>query len=255
MQYPVYVISLAKDEERRNSLKKQFNSYNEFNIINAVEGNKIDIQQYFKYLSGSLSKYNILISPNELGCTLSHIKAYEAFLATDAEYCLILEDDVLGSDETIKKAFSLIKHTQKNSLVLLGGGFFCNAWGCKVTNSLCIVSKPSLDRVWSTASYIMDRECAKNLLEIQSKTPTLADIWAILLPQKNITCYYSPLFTTDEENLKSHIVTERAYRWDLNLGGLKAREIRGIRYYFSDIFWDKVLLKCRKKYVKFRWLY
>ena len=60
MQYPVYVISLAKDEERRNSLKKQFNSYNEFNIIDAVEGNKIDIQQYFKYLSGSLSKCLIL---------------------------------------------------------------------------------------------------------------------------------------------------------------------------------------------------
>ena len=41
MQYPVFVISLAKDEARRENLKKQFLSYDKFEIIEAVNGNEI----------------------------------------------------------------------------------------------------------------------------------------------------------------------------------------------------------------------
>ena len=204
MQYPVYVISLAKDEERRNSLKKQFNSYNEFQIIDAVEGNKIDIQQYFKYLSGSLSKYNILISPNELGCTLSHIKAYEAFLATDAEYCLILEDDVLGNDEMIEQAFSLTNKVSKNSMIILGG-IFNSVWGYKVFNDFYAVSKYALDKIYGAFAYVIDRACAKNLLAIQLDTGTVADAWYVLLPPNHINLYYSHLFQVDFDNIQSNI--------------------------------------------------
>ena len=238
MQYPIYVISLKKDEERRNSLKKQFNSYNEFNIIDAMEGNKIDIQQYFKYLSGSLSKYNILISPNELGCTLSHIKAYEAFLATDAEYCLILEDDVVGNDELIKKAFGFVDKIPKNSMILLGG-IYPKAWGKKVVDNLYTVSRYSLERVWNAHAYILDRKSAENLLYIQQETTTVADMWCILLPIKNITLYYVNLIHQNYDENPSNIEIERQIK---TKNHLNPKKIRGLKYnlmriidrYFSE---------------------
>ena len=231
MQYPVYVISLAKDKERRNSLKKQFNSYNEFQIIDAVEGNKIDIQQYFKYLSGSLSKYNILISPNELGCTLSHIKAYEAFLATDAEYCLILEDDVVGNDELIKKAFSFVDKIPKNSMILLGGEY-PKAWGKKISNDLYVVSRYSLQRIYNAHAYILDKQSAQNLLNIQKKTLTVADIWCYLLPQKNISLYYSKLIHQNDNENPSNIEIERDIK---TKNHLNPKKIRGLKYNFMRI--------------------
>lgn len=231
MQYPVYVISLAKDEERRNSLKKQFNSYNEFNIIDAVEGNKIDIQQYFKYLSGSLSKYNILISPNELGCTLSHIKAYEAFLATDAEYCLILEDDVVGNDELIKKAFGFVDKVLKNSMILLGGEY-PKAWGKKISNDLYAVSRYSLQRIYNAHAYILDKQSAQNLLNIQKETLTVADIWCYLLPQKNISLYYSKLIHQNDNENPSNIEIERDIKTKHHLN---PKKIRGLKYNFMRI--------------------
>ena len=226
MQYPIYVISLAKDEERRNSLKKQFNSYNEFNIIDAVEGNKIDIQEYFKYLSGSLSKYNILISPNELGCTLSHIKAYQQFLSTNAEYCLILEDDVIGSDETIEKAFSLTEKIPTNSMILLGG-IYPKAWGKKIADNLYNISRYSLERVWNAHAYILDRQSAENLLNIQKEKTTLTDMWCILLPQKNISLYYSNLIHQNYDENPSNIEIERQIK---TKNHLNPKKIRGLKY-------------------------
>ena len=37
MNNPVYVISLKRDEERRQNLQRQFNRYDEFKIIDAVD--------------------------------------------------------------------------------------------------------------------------------------------------------------------------------------------------------------------------
>lgn len=44
-----------------------------------------------------------------LGCSLSHIKAWDAFLETDAEYLLVLEDDALFTPDDMRK-IERIKH-------------------------------------------------------------------------------------------------------------------------------------------------
>ncbi|MBP3194898.1 MAG: glycosyltransferase family 25 protein [Cardiobacteriaceae bacterium] len=243
MKYPVFVISLTKDEERRKQLKEQFNSYNEFKIIDAVEGNKINIQEYFKYLSGSLAKYNVLISPNELGCTLSHIKAYEEFLQTDAQYCLILEDDIIGGDEIIEKAFSLTDKIPKNAMILLGGGD-PKAWGKKIADNFYQISRYSLERIYNAHAYILDRQAAENLLSIQKDTPTLTDIWCLLLPQKEISLYFSDLIRQNYGENPSNIEIEREIK---TKNHLNPRKIRGLKYnliriidrHFSEFIVDK----------------
>ncbi|MBR1375743.1 MAG: glycosyltransferase family 25 protein [Cardiobacteriaceae bacterium] len=243
MKYPIFVISLAKDEERRNQLKKQFSSYDEFNIIDAIEGNKLNIQEYFKYLSASLEKYNVLISPNELGCTLSHIKAYEEFLRTDVEYCLILEDDIIGSDEIIEKAFSLTDKIPENAMILLGGGY-PKAWGKKIADNFYQISRYSLERIYNAHAYILDRQAAENLLTIQKDAATLTDIWCLLLPQKNISLYFSDLIRQNYDENLSNIEIEREIK---TKNHLNPRKIRGLKYnlmriidrHFSEFIVDK----------------
>ena len=43
MNYPIYVISLKRDEERRQNLQKQFNRYDEFKIIDAVDAKNFSV--------------------------------------------------------------------------------------------------------------------------------------------------------------------------------------------------------------------
>ncbi|MFA7418026.1 MAG: glycosyltransferase family 25 protein, partial [Acholeplasma sp.] len=99
---PIYLISLPQDVERRAVLKDQFpRYYDQFIHIQAVDGRKLPAQEYFTKTLPFLKKYNRPMTPAEVGCALSHIKALEAFLETDATHALVLEDDIIGSDENI----------------------------------------------------------------------------------------------------------------------------------------------------------
>jgi len=48
------------------------------------------------------------MTPGEVGCALSHMKAYENLIHSGEEYALILEDDVIGNDKDIEKIQELI---------------------------------------------------------------------------------------------------------------------------------------------------
>lgn len=47
--------------------------------------------------------YGKILTPGEVGCALSHVKALEYFLETDDSYCLILEDDIKGGDKELNE--------------------------------------------------------------------------------------------------------------------------------------------------------
>ena len=56
MDYPIYVISLKRDEERRLNLQKQFGRYNEFKIIDAVDAKNFSASEYYKAMIDCLLK-------------------------------------------------------------------------------------------------------------------------------------------------------------------------------------------------------
>src|SRR5690554_7645668 len=98
----IYLVSLEQDTERREKLKERFpETYNEFIHINAVDGRILSAKEYYQKTLPYFISQNKVMSPAELGCTLSHIKALEAFLQTNEPYALILEDDVIGSDQDL----------------------------------------------------------------------------------------------------------------------------------------------------------
>ena len=68
MNYPIYVISLKRDEERRLNLQKQFSRYDEFKIIDAVDAKNFSINEYYKAMIDCLlkscnEKYKFKIPP------------------------------------------------------------------------------------------------------------------------------------------------------------------------------------------------
>ena len=57
----------------------------------------------------------------ELGCYLSHVEAMRRFLASDAEFGLILEDDVLLHDSLPEVLRGLLRHAGRWDMVKLSG--------------------------------------------------------------------------------------------------------------------------------------
>ena len=92
----IYVINLDRDIERLNSVRANLSSLDlAFERLPAVMGK--DVPEWQKFVD--LPTYawrNRMDSPRagEVGCDLSHLKAMETFLRTDAPWCVILEDDV-----------------------------------------------------------------------------------------------------------------------------------------------------------------
>jgi len=93
---PIFVINLDRDVERMASLAGSLKSLGlEYVRVPAVLGK--EVPGWEKLVDASLygdRNRNVMPRPGEVGCYLSHLKAMEEFLRTDAPWCVILEDDV-----------------------------------------------------------------------------------------------------------------------------------------------------------------
>ena len=79
--FEIFVINLDSRPDRLFQMKEQLP--NSFTRVSAIDGAKGDI----------VSEHQALTSAPSLACWLSHVKAYETFLASNLKYALILEDD------------------------------------------------------------------------------------------------------------------------------------------------------------------
>lgn len=86
---PIFWINLERSERRRSIMQTELDRYNLNHIrIEAVDGNKIDLEEYNKNYT-----INEKMNNYEIACTLSHMKAIQHCYDQGLEYALILEDD------------------------------------------------------------------------------------------------------------------------------------------------------------------
>lgn len=212
----VFLISLKKDEARRETLKKRFESYDEFNLIDAIDGRIMNAKEYFSYALASFKAYGRFLSPAEVGCTLSHMKAYEEFLASEAKFALIFEDDVIGDDNGIKKAFDLARKIDENSILICGcqdglAGRF-SAFGKRLEDGFYLVSKRSHVSIYRAAAYIVTKNSAEALLETHKRAVCTTDLWSYLLDSNGLKMYFSDIFAHPLDLSDSNINAERDER-------------------------------------------
>ena len=87
---PIYCINLDGQPERWEYMKEQFDYWEikNYERISAYDGRDDDLSGIVKGL------YPNSMSPGEIGCTTSHLKAMKHYLDTsDAPYAIMMEDD------------------------------------------------------------------------------------------------------------------------------------------------------------------
>ena len=161
----IYVINLDRDTERMASIHANLVRIGlSYERLPAVMGK--DVPDWEKLVD--LSAYawrNRLDMPRagEVGCTLSHLKAMETFLKTDAPWCVILEDDVEVLPACAEVLRSLAEKDDWDLVKLFNfhSGLPVKKRALGSAHHLVV----HLTRTTSSAAYVVNRRAAETLLK------------------------------------------------------------------------------------------
>ena len=126
----IIVISLEKAKERRERITKQLNSLNiDAVIMDAVDGRLLSDNQLNKTIHNPIGwRTGEKFKPGEIGCIMSHIKALNYAKEHNWEYAIILEDDIVLSEDFVKGIKFLFRILPQNwEHVFLGGHIYMHA--------------------------------------------------------------------------------------------------------------------------------
>lgn len=92
-----FVINLPSSEKRREQILAEGRKFGiELQFVTAVSGKELTEEDLSHYDRAARKKsYPFDLSPNEIACVTSHRKALAAFLASEADFGVIFEDDAL----------------------------------------------------------------------------------------------------------------------------------------------------------------
>lgn len=105
-----YVINLDGSDERLASVTQSLDEQNiDFIRIPAFDGRKAEPTSFHEYdEQKALSYMGRTLTGGELGCYFSHLNCAKEFLNSDADFVVVLEDDMQPSENLAKKINALI---------------------------------------------------------------------------------------------------------------------------------------------------
>ena len=191
---PIYIVSLLSDEQRRSALKKQFKRHSQiFHYIDAIDGRTIEANLYFQQILPFYDFAKRLMTPSEVGCALSHAKALDTFIESKNPYALILEDDIIGTDEQLQQLSELAPILPQSSVLIAGGQDGIKSsrlLGKHYQKDIYKVANISHSYITRACCYLITREAAKKILDHHNKMLTIADWWGTILNGKKIDLFY-----------------------------------------------------------------
>jgi len=95
MHVQAFIISFKENRDRRNLMKERFHGLGFDPVfVDAVRGSTLSDAEKSPFLnSGRQYSIATMMQDNAMGCALSHFKAWEVLLASDAPFAFIFEDD------------------------------------------------------------------------------------------------------------------------------------------------------------------
>jgi glycosyl transferase, family 25 len=189
----------------------------DFEWVEAVDGREVSASRYFELCAPSLKRRKLLLSPSELGCALSHMVAYDRFLASDARVALFLEDDVQGTEADLVRIAQLTSELKGQFFLACGGqnGLRSRRWlvGERLLDA-CETEYFRLHphvygQLWRTCCYAMTRGVAESMLARQRASLFKADAWEELLNEFRGAGYYTDILAHPSDLSSSGIESER----------------------------------------------
>lgn len=194
----VFIINLKSSPERRAKMEQQLAQLNlAHEFIDAIDGYALSNTEINNYTC----KLNYAFLPGEIGCALSHQKAYKKMITEEIDTALILEDDVIINSDIEKIINKVTLDTTTAEILLLSR---VNKFYTKQTKQL--FSKYSIHKTQQATtahSYIINLAAAKSLLDALFPVWMVSDKWS-LFEDLSLAKIYSviphPVSLSDESN-------------------------------------------------------
>ena len=158
-----YVVNLDAAGDRWRALEAVFSSHRLRLVrISGVDGSGLELplpgysEELYHHRHGRTTNLR------EVGCYLSHLRAWVAFLQTEEKHALICEDDITVGGDLVQVLHEVIRHTDKWDLVRLSGlreGRGVPAIALSEGRSLCV----NFGRLKGTGAYLISRRAAEGL--------------------------------------------------------------------------------------------
>lgn len=213
----ILVVSLAVDTARRERLQERFPRYfPAFEFVDAVDGRCLPASEYFSHIKGSLQRLSGILTPTEVGCALSHMKCLEEAQEMDGPV-LILEDDVIGTDESLDQAIGRMAGMSGAEVMFMGGMQDLPSWtrvyGERRTDDSAgaayKIDPCSYKYLWRTCCYAVTPLAARLLLKQQQTALHRADDWGVFFSRLPIRATLTSLLEHPPVGQNSNLSAER----------------------------------------------
>ena len=241
-----YIINLERSKDRLDNTLSQLDSSNlDISILKAVDGRTMSSDEVKELCDAqALKEHPTWLTPGAIGCSLSHLNAYQRMLEDDVDYALILEDDNNYPSDLYERCMSWVPHREENEVCLL---YYESHGPCEFSSRSLIELNATNSLVYpikkngpiTTGAYLITKQAAKRLADLILPVRVAADTWHYFIDEgalENLRCYY-PLIVHDA-NFKSSIGYSKS--------GLRDRLTSAIDKYRVPIL-SNVLREGRKK--------
>jgi GR25 family glycosyltransferase involved in LPS biosynthesis len=203
----VYIINLEKDFKRKERIENELRSvgWTNYEFIKATPG--ADLPNTKEMIeTGILDKTfidpNGLLTKNVIACALSHKSAYNAFMKSNYEYAIILEDDIEFTQYGLKTMLAgfmnhiimnelinnpMIKNTWESFFFGLVGTYIPNHGLVKDCNLLHQYKRHNPD--WAAHAYLINKRSVDKLIKNNTPIRYAADV--------NIECAHSEIYCSE----------------------------------------------------------
>lgn len=172
----IYYLNLDRDTVRRNDMEQQAREQGVvLHRVPGILGTDLTDKDLTSYDSARrMRSMPTQIGAGEQGCIMSHLKAMKTFLASDAKYAVILEDDAVILPGFTEKLRYIIEHTS-------GWGYV--KFYSEPTKMFETPRNPEGAKVklafhkklpWGAVGYMLTRDAAQKLLKLFEKGYWLA---------------------------------------------------------------------------------
>jgi GR25 family glycosyltransferase involved in LPS biosynthesis len=173
-----YIIHLKTSTEREELVAGLLDALPDGRVLDAVDGRVMSEAERAAFMQGRqmLPRYPFALSPSEVGCFLSHKKAWDRIAAGDEPYAVVAEDDIMPGPEFDSALQLACANATEDSLIRFPirnrerpGRVIAEDGG------LCLFRPEQIGL--TTGMYLLGREAARKLSERSGTIDRPVDTW------------------------------------------------------------------------------
>lgn len=205
MGWNTYILALKNELERAVQLRKKIfdNGFSDkIEILNAIDGRELSAIEYFNNIKNLFGQRREILSPGELGCTLSHIFALNEIIESNKPG-LILENDVTPVGDYASLMDFLCKSTSPDIIIFCSSAWaehaYLRARKKQYNSNYNLYALEPAPRMFYAAAYAVNPLAAQLLIDSHISGPYKADDWMHLLKNNNVNLFFKNVFFHSDE--------------------------------------------------------